>query len=84
MAEENIQRQADILNFLVSRGFRGCPVCGQVLDPNADEIPFGVGREYALFTAEEETEAYGFVPVGCVNCGHTMWFNTSYLPPQGE
>jgi hypothetical protein len=83
LVAEDRQRQADILTYLLRKGFSGCPVCRNPLDPDATgTVDWSVGREYALFTAEEETQAYRFVPVACGNCGHVLWFNYAQLPPR--
>ncbi len=77
------QRSDQILNFLVSKGLHGCPVCGQG--------QFAVGPEHVIIsTPEPDTlegapvEGSAVVPVMCGNCGYTMLFSTRMLPNQGE
>ena len=83
MASDAQQRSDRILDFLVSKGLRGCPVCSQG--------QFGVGPEHVLIsTPDPDTvegapvEGSAVVPVMCGNCGYTMMFGTRMLPNQGE
>ena len=84
MASDAQQQRSDrILDFLVSKGLRGCPVCSQG--------QFGVGPEHVIIsTPDPDTvegapvEGSAVVPVMCGNCGYTMLFGTRMLPNQGE
>ena len=84
MASDAEQRRSDrILNFLVSKGLHGCPVCAQGR--------FSVGPEHVIISTPDPDMAEGapvegsaVVPVMCGNCGHTMLFGTRTLPIQGE
>ena len=83
MSDAQQQRSDRILDFLVSKGLRGCPVCSQG--------QFGVGPEHVLIsTPDPDTvegapvEGSAVVPVMCGNCGYTMLFGTRMLPNQGE
>lgn len=86
MEDAERKRQYDLLNFLISRGFKADPVCGQqlidfrtgetVVDPETGFIRFAVDREFAFFFAGEHNSGVGITPVVCLNCGHVMWFNT--------
>lgn len=81
MPQEDPQVQVEVLEFLRAKGLRECGVCHQQLWRGPDkELGFGVGRDYAFLTHEDTTEYTRFVPVTCVNCGHTLWFNAFYLP----
>ncbi len=82
-SDEEQQRSDRILNFLVSKGLGGCPVCSQG--------QFSVGPEHVLIStpdpeAEEgaPVEGSAVVPVMCGNCGYTMLFSPRMLPDQGE
>jgi hypothetical protein len=84
MASDAQQQRSDrILDFLVSKGLRGCPVCSQG--------QFGVGPEHVIIsTPDPDTvegapvEGSAVVPVMCGNCGYTMLFGTRMLPNHGE
>ena len=84
MASDAEQQRSDrILDFLVSKGLHGCPVCS--------EGQFGVGPEHVIIsTPDPDTvegapvEGSAVVPVMCGNCGYTMLFGTRMLPNQGE
>ena len=83
MSDAQQQRSDRILDFLVSKGLRGCPVCSQG--------QFGVGPEHVIIsTPDPDTvegapvEGSAVVPVMCGNCGYTMMFGTRMLPNQGE
>lgn len=84
MAPDTEQQRSDrILEFLVSKGLKGCPVCTQG--------QFSVGPEHVLISTPDPDQAEGapvqgsaVVPVMCGNCGYTMLFGTRMLPDQGE
>ena len=84
MASEAQQKRSDqILEFLVSKGLHGCPVCSQGR--------FSVGPEHVLIsTPDPDTEegapveGSAVVPVMCGNCGYAMLFGTRLLPDQVE
>jgi hypothetical protein len=83
MASDAEQQRSDrILNFLVSKGLHGCPVCGQG--------QFSVGPEHVLIATPDPAmvegapvEGSAVVPVMCSNCGHVRLFGTRMLPNQG-
>jgi hypothetical protein len=72
------ERRADrILDFLRSKGLRGCPVCNQE--------QFAVGPEHLLVRTDQDPEQEWLlgqvvVPVACGNCGHTMLFSPRMFP----
>ncbi len=77
------QRSNRILEFLVSKGLQGCPVCAQG--------QFSVGPEHVIISTPDPDAAEGtpvegsaVVPVMCGNCGYTMLFGTWVLPNQGK
>ncbi len=87
MASDAEQQRSDrILEFLVSKGLHGCPVCAQG--------QFGVGPEHVIISTPDPVEGgraegapvegSAVVPVMCGNCGYTMLFGTRVLPNQGE
>jgi hypothetical protein len=84
MASDAEQQRSDrILNFLVSKGLHGCPVCSQG--------QFSVGPEHVVISTPDPATAEGapvkgsaVVPVMCSNCGHMLLFGTRELPHQGE
>ncbi len=84
MASDAKQQRSDrILEFVVSKGLHGCPVCSQG--------QFSVGPEHVLISTPDPDTAEGapvegsaVVPVMCANCGYTMLFGTRALPNQGE
>ena len=72
-----------ILQFLISKGLHGCPVCSQGR--------FSVGPEHVIISTPDLDMAEGapvegsaVVPVMCSNCGYTMLFSPRMLPDQGE
>jgi hypothetical protein len=84
MASNAQQQRSDrILEFLISKGLHGCPVCSQG--------QFSVGPEHVLISTPDPDTAEGapvegsaVVPVMCGNCGYAMLFGTRMLPNQGE
>ncbi len=84
MASDAEQQRSDrVLEFLVSKGLSGCPVCSKG--------QFSVGPEHVLIsTPDPETEEGApvegsvVVPIMCGNCGYTMLFSPRILPNQGE
>jgi hypothetical protein len=77
------QRSDRILQFLLSKGLHGCPVCAQGR--------FSVGPEHVIISTPDPDQVEGapvegsaVVPVMCSNCGHTMMFGARMLPNQGE
>jgi hypothetical protein len=89
MASDAEQQRSDrILNFIVSKGLQGCPVCGQG--------QFSVGPEHVIISTPDPAPVEGapvegtlvegtaVVPVMCSNCGHMLLFGTRVLPNQGE
>jgi hypothetical protein len=70
------ERARRVLDFLESKGFRGCPICGE------DE--FGVGERHAIMTAANPAEASAVLPVLCGNCGYMMFFGTRMLPDEEQ
>jgi hypothetical protein len=77
------QRNDRILQFLISKGLHGCPVCSQGR--------FSVGPEHVIISTPDPDTAEGapvegsaVVPVMCDNCGYTMLFSPRMLPDQGE
>ena len=84
MASDAQQQRSDrILQFLISKGLHGCPVCSQGR--------FSVGPEHVIISTPEPDTAEGapiegsaVVPVMCGNCGYTMLFSPRMLPDQGE
>ena len=84
MASDAEQQSSDrTLEFLVSKGLGGCPVCSQGR--------FSVGPEHVLIATPDPGTAEGapvegsaVVPVMCANCGYTMLFSPQMLPHQRE
>ena len=84
MASEAQQKRSDqILEFLVSKGLHGCPICAQGR--------FSVGPEHVIISTPDPDTAEGapvegsaVVPVMCGSCGYTMLFGNRLLPDQGE
>jgi hypothetical protein len=84
MASEAQQKRSDqILEFLVSKGLHGCPICAQGR--------FSVGPEHVIISTPDPTAAEGspvegsaVVPVMCANCGYPMLFSPQMMPDQGE
>jgi hypothetical protein len=84
VASEAQQKRSDqILEFLVSKGLHGCPICAQG--------QFSVGPEHVIISTPDPNaaedapvEGSAVVPVMCSNCGHTMMFGARMLPNQGE
>ncbi len=84
MASDAEQRRSDrILDFLVSKGLKGCTVCAQGR--------FSVGPEHVIISTPDPASAEGapvegsaVVPVMCSNCGNMLLFGTRVLPNQGE
>jgi hypothetical protein len=84
MASDAQQQRSDrILQFLISKGLHGCPVCSQGR--------FSVGPEHLIIsTPDPDTtegalvEGSAVVPVMCGNCGYTMLFSPRMMPDQGE
>lgn len=70
MAPDTEQQRSDrILEFLVSKGLKGCAVCAQG--------QFSVGPEHVLISTPDPDQAEGapvqgsaVVPVMCGNCGY--------------
>src|SRR3712207_2725570 len=84
MASDAEQRRSDrILNFLVSKGLHGCPVCAQGR--------FSVGPEHVIISTPDPDMAEGAPvegsavgPAVCGKWGHTMRFGTRKSPIPGE
>ena len=84
MASEAQQKRSDqILEFLVSKGLHGCPICAQG--------QFSVGPEHVIISTHDPfaavdapVEGSAVVPVMCANCGHTMLFSPRMMPDQGK
>ena len=84
MASDAQQQRSDrILQFLISKGLHGCPVCSQGR--------FSVGPEHVIISTPDPDTAEGapvegsaVVPVMCGNCGYTMLFSLRMLPDQEE
>ena len=70
------ERTRQVLDFLESKGFRSCPICG--------ESNFGVGERHAIMTAANPTEASAVLPILCGNCAHVTFFGTRMLPDEGQ
>ncbi len=70
MASDAEQRRSDrILEFRVSKGLHGCPVCAQG--------QFGVGPEHVIISTLDPVDGgSAVVPVMCGNCKYTMPFGT--------
>lgn len=84
MASDAEQQRSDrILEFLVSKGLQGCPVCSQG--------QFSVGPEHVIISTPDPdavegapVEGSAVVPVMCGNCGYMLLFGTRVLPNQEE
>ena len=84
MASEAQQKRSDqILEFLVSKGLHGCPICAQ--GQFSGEPEHVIISTPDLDTAEgASVEGSAVVPVMCANCGHTMLFSPRMMPDQGK
>jgi len=84
MASDAKQQRSDrILQFLISKGLHGYPVCSQGR--------FSVGPEHVIISTPDPDTAEGapvegsaVVPVMCGNCGDTMLFSPQLMPDQGK
>ena len=84
IASEAQQKRSDqILEFLLSKGLHGCPICAQG--------QFSVGPEHVIISTPDPNAAEGapvegsaVVTVMCANCGYTMLFSPRMMPDQGK
>jgi predicted nucleic-acid-binding Zn-ribbon protein len=63
-----------------------CPICGTNLWTVADvvEVPIRNVSADLAFALATNRQGYVYVPVGCTNCGYTMFFHSGVLDQRAE
>ncbi len=59
--QDDPNKQVQVLEYVLSKGLRACPVCNQAVLEENGAVGFGVGRDFAILYHEDHTEYSRFV-----------------------